>query len=209
MKLNAGRHAVDIGGVCVLAAITAAVYLGGVAPVLSRAQARVLQQDELRQREQEASQKSQDLRDAHTRLAALEREQGRAVRLSPLGVRNERLRRISELGAAAGISITELTPREPVKGDRVSRVPISIAGTGSGAAFGAFLAHLHQEFSDTQVVCFSIASELESREQPASVSAELVWFALGEATRGGGVEGTASRTGGAGNAGTPAPSGPN
>ncbi len=182
----------DIIGLAAVGSLTAVVYLAGVSPMLQKADAEVAQRATLSEQEQAVTAKSQDLRDAKARLAAIEEERSRSVHLYPASMRNDKVRRLSELAAEVKVTVTEITPRDTIKGDRVSRVPITLAGTSEAPAFQEFLRRLHAEFPDTHVVSFNIADIPESLDSPATFSAELIWFTIGERAAQSGREGGAA-----------------
>ncbi len=180
----------DGAGVGVLAALSLAAYFMGVAPAVRAVQGAEQERVQLAEKQAQAQSLERSLHQVQRKLEALE-SAGTEVK-GPRASALDRISRISEIAAASGVSLTDLSPRPEVKGTRFNRVPIVVAGLGSSASFQALLRDLHAEYPDLQLVSLTITSNLENRKSPASLNAELVWYTVAD---GAGLEG---RSGGAG-----------
>jgi Tfp pilus assembly protein PilO len=185
----------DGAGVGVLAALSLAAYFMGVAPAVRAVQGAEQERVQLAEKQAQAQSLERSLQQVQRKLDALE---SAGTGVGPRASALDRISRISEIAAASGVSLTDLSPRPEVKGTRFNRVPIVVAGLGSSGSFQSLLRDLHAEYPDLQLVSLTITSNLENRKSPASLNAELVWYTVAEGAGGSG------RSGGAGG---PAPAG--
>jgi hypothetical protein len=188
---------IDLAAGGVALAISALVYFAGVAPSIQAVQAAADERVELTRRKADADSLEKSLRNTTTKLEDLERADAGSAR-SASGTALDRIGRISAIAAEAGVSLTDLSPKQEQPGARFNRIPITISGQGQAPAFGPFLKRLHAEFPDTQVASMSISSTPEAREAPASFSAELVWYTVAKVAGQSDKSVSAANAGGAG-----------
>jgi Tfp pilus assembly protein PilO len=172
---------VDACGAAALALLTLAVYLGGVAPLKAAAQQAQVQRALLAERREEldaAEKQCRELSDGLTRVdAELNR---RATRLERGTQINVRVQHITELAEAAGLNVTSMTPGQEVPGKRFGRVPIKLTGTGDYPSFGAFVAALHAQYRDIQVVGFKLSGRPASPDSGLTFESDLTWYTAPE-----------------------------
>jgi Tfp pilus assembly protein PilO len=190
---KADLRLLDVGGVGVLVALTLAAYFTGVSPAVRAVRAAEEERTRLAERQAHAQGLERTLQQAQRKLEALESAERREL---PRATALDRISRISEIAAANGVSLTDLSPRPEVKGTRFNRVPIVVAGLGPSASFEALLRDLHQEYPDVQVVSLTITANVENAKSPASLNAELAWYTIAENAAGSGRAGSAGGAGG-------------
>lgn len=120
-----------------------------------------VQQNQLRKR----------LEEANARLADA------TLLLSPVEKLQDQVLRITQLARDSGVAIRELSANEPLRGDKYTKVPISVAGGATYPQATAFIANIMSTFKDTGIVSFSLHAEAGAPDSRASVTFELEWYA--------------------------------
>jgi hypothetical protein len=186
-----GPMGINLGGISVLAAVTAVTYFSGVSPSTKAVAAAEREREELKARKEEEADLGRTLLNAQQRLENIQAaEKGSGLVASSA---LDRITRIGELAVETSVSITDLSPKPEIVGTRFNRVPITVAGLGTSVAFQALLKRLHQQYPDTQVVSLSITDNPENQYTPATFRAELVWYTIAGGSGGNGTEAGAGR----------------
>jgi Tfp pilus assembly protein PilO len=174
MKRKGNTLGIDLVGVCVLATTLIASWIMTLQPAGERRQ----EVDSLRLSIQETTHRVRSLeidaasaqRDVAAAAKALESV---SVRLVSVDARNSRLAELTRLASTLGLTVDELSPHEPVKGELFDRVLIDVRGRGSYPDAAMFLHLIHDEFLDTEVRSFRITRN----DGDAMFEIRLVWHA--------------------------------
>lgn len=165
---------VHVGGTLTILAILAGMWVLTIRPAIERRDA----VDALKLANERATHRvnSLELEVSAARrdvAKAAEELESASVRLVSVDARNSRLAEITSLAAGLGLSVDELSPGEPQRGELFSRVPIDMKGRASFPDFARFIHQLHGEFLDTDVSSFRIARS----GGDAVYTVRLVWHA--------------------------------
>ncbi|MEM7629840.1 MAG: hypothetical protein AAF356_10515 [Planctomycetota bacterium] len=168
-------HAV---GVCVLFALTGAVVLFGVRPVLAQ-----------RQVEQETLSRAAALRDDVGRLrsqaASLEQTRSEIIdrvgesrfQLEPVDALNERLGGLTLALEEAGLLVEGIAPEPAQMHARYASIRIRISGRGGYSAAARALAHIQERFSDIHLDAASIRAGDGRSSEAGTFELVCVWIA--------------------------------
>jgi Tfp pilus assembly protein PilO len=189
----------DLTGVGALAVLTAAMYLGGVAPAKKARAAAELERLELEQRLTELGEVESQVRDAKVMLSKVQAEMALKETRLERGVHvNTRVQRITALGVVAGLTFSAVTPGQEIAGKRFNRVPIRLSGSGTYPTFANFAADLHAQYRDVQIVGFRLTGRPTEPEVPVAFDADLAWYTAADNAASAGFDARSGRTGGAG-----------
>ncbi len=165
------------GGVAVLAVITAAVYFGGIEPVLTDNALRRDLESRLAIEKKSASDLTSEIRCKQRDLDAVEREIATdQVRLEQASKVNDRLGKLAHLAAEAGVRIDTVQPEQIRAGKRYGIIPIAVRGEGTYVQCTAFLAMLAQRFRDIGVRSLGMSCNATAANAPVVFSFELAWY---------------------------------
>lgn len=176
--MNIGPRVIDAaGGLAVLAAALG-TYAGAVAPMLERSRTAESLRVELG--EQEAL--LEDARtDARALAAALERANARfaagLASLRPITQANSMLGELAALASRHGLTIDEMTPRDPRAAGRLMELPLAVRGRGGFVSFSRFLSEAHRTLGQLEVRGFSVQGDPSQSEQPLVFALDLAWLA--------------------------------
>jgi hypothetical protein len=168
----------DAVGLAALAALTAAAYFLGAAPLLERHASFAEQQTELVDTRRKTI-------EAATDLTALQEDSSRVqqrfaacpLRLQSADAINRRLALITDLAAESGAVLDDLQPGKLASGSQYGSLAIKVAGTGSYATFAALLRRLRERCPDAGINAFEVwTAPKPDQEAPAKFTFELVWY---------------------------------
>jgi len=178
-KWKGRRTELVIQALCVAAA--APLLLERVNPLLRPRAAMAVRKAKLEQLEQTADRLAGSVERHRQRLVELTRTlKQQEVRLEPVHRINSRIARLTDLVEAAGLSVDEIRPEQPISAPRHEIVPIHVTGAGRYPTCAAFLRKLAETFPDTSVNSFSLSCNPEA-EAPARFGFRLHWHAAGGA----------------------------
>lgn len=173
---------IDALGLGALFAIAALAYTLGVRPQQQAYSESLSLRKELVDVNAELTGMEKSVREQRATLDAAQTQLASgSIRLEHASRINARSQQLTDIAMAAGLQVRELAPKEPLRGSRFSRVPINIAGLGSFQAVRGFLARLHDECRDTQLVAFSLVSRPDSPEALPTFSAQMMWYTINHA----------------------------
>ena len=165
----------DLVGVVVVLAASAAFYWAGIRPMMA------LQEQQQSQLAQLESQRH-NVALLTSRVAELQKtlESSRqafsaiGIHLEPADTVNNRISRLMALAARNSLKIDEIQPSEPTYGKDYGSVPIILTGAGGFPNWGGFLHELSQTFPDTSVDAFDLTSNPAAGQVAFRVT--LLWY---------------------------------
>lgn len=172
---------IDAAGLALVVAIAAIAYFALVGPILDKARDARASSVALATRLEEVGALRGELAraEARAREARLRVEQAPLI-LRPLGAMNARLSELTDLAVECALSIEALTPGQPVRQERLVRVPVRLAGRGRYADCVRFLGFVHDRFPDVDIDGFRLVSMGEGDAAAASFSIDCAWLAARE-----------------------------
>lgn len=180
MKLNCPTWCIDAGGVALIAALSAGAFVLGVRPALeARAQSRMLDQS-AEVAETLLQERVTTLRGLSAAEAAARARVEALPGARPLAERSRVMTELAELAREMGVSVRELSPREPRKEARYSVVAVRLAGDCTLDELRAFVAALHQRFPDVELASLDQGASWGMASSSGPFSMDLWWYALSD-----------------------------
>ncbi|MCE7973209.1 MAG: hypothetical protein DYG92_02615 [Leptolyngbya sp. PLA1] len=180
MKITWPTWWIDAGGVACLAALSAGAFALGVRPAIeARAQSRLLDQSArsaealLQERVTELRGLTETERAVRARLDAL--PSARA-----LSERSRVMTGLAELAREMGVSVRELSPREPRREARSAVVAVRLAGDCTLDQLRSFVAALYAKFPDVELASLDQGASWGMADAPGPFSMDLWWYAVAE-----------------------------
>lgn len=168
---------IDAAGIATVAGIAALIYLAWVGPLLAELRESRAAAVELASRLDEAARLRGELAQAEARARQARQRVEEAPRiLRPLDGMNARLSELTNLAMECALSVEALSPGEPMRQERLVRVPVRLAGRGGYADVVRFLETLHARFPDVDVEGLRLASPGEAGGS-ATFSIDCAWLA--------------------------------
>jgi Tfp pilus assembly protein PilO len=175
---------VDAAGTGLCVALTAAMYLIGLSPLVERYEQVQGSTRQLNEQNRKSSSLSSSVATARAQLAAVRKATAsNPLRLLPARLVNNRLAEITELAAANGLIIEQIHPAAGRKSGRYEIVPIRIDGRGAYPTATTFMRRLRETFPDTGVASFKLSGNPSAPKTPATFELTLEWYALAEARK--------------------------
>lgn len=173
------RHwPIDLGGLAVIALITAAAYIVTLKPILDAEAERIAREKHIDAQTTKETQLTSTLTVMRNQLLKMrEAIDDSAIQLQSVSHLNRRLAAVTELAAEAGLQVNEIQPGGVVHGEQYETVPIQLAGSGDYPRCAEFINLLHQRHPDTGVAAFELRGDPKSPNTPASFTLSLVWYA--------------------------------
>lgn len=157
MKKITNAHGIDALGLGVTAVILAVSWFTTVRPALERRNAVELLRSAVVETTHRVRTLELDTARAMREVAAASKAlESVSVHLVSVDARNTRLAELTRLATTLGLTVDELSPQEPVKGELFDRVIIDVRGRGSYPDAAKYLHLIHDEFLDTEVRSFRI-----------------------------------------------------
>lgn len=184
MEPNVNQKAlrmIDAVGLAACLAVTGAVFVLGVQPLLDR-QSRIEEtRAQLRAQELAAQQATLALSEARKRVVLAEQAAAEnPLRLQPIDRLNAWLALIAETATKSGVELDQLEPGQPLRGEHYVTVPIRVVGRGSFVASTRFLHRLHEAMPDTGLESMDLKGQPRTPDAPATFQLELKWHASPE-----------------------------
>lgn len=156
-------------------ALSVLAYMGGVRPAVARTAEQEALAGDLAARRRTVSELTSAANAAKGDLAATRKTLAALpLKLESAAQVNQRLAMLTDLAAAAELTVNEIRPGAVIDGTDFRSVPIQISGTGAYPACAAFLSRLHHQFPDTAVRSFH-AGHSAAGDGAATFSFELFW----------------------------------
>lgn len=161
---------------CVL--VTAMVYIGLVAPMLSKRSTLAQQREQLTREEQKCSRLSSAVMAMRKRTNTLEQElETGAVHLDSTREMNQRIAQLTALLQEHGLTLEDIQTQVPIPHRRCDLVPIRMVGTGGYLDSTHFLAALYQQLPDMAVCNVNLAGAPGTASFAGQFAFDLCWFA--------------------------------
>ena len=176
-------HAVGSGAALALAA---AVYVLGIGPWLARAGELEKERAALTAALEQAERQRASLAASANAIAGARRKlESSRVQLRPLATLNQQIARLTELAAACGLRIGQVTPGQAAVGTRAAAVPITLGGVGGYGQLVGLLERLRDEHPDVIVNGYRLAAVpaagTENGPREAQFTLDLSWFSAPDA----------------------------
>ncbi len=173
-------------GAAVCLSLSAGGYLLGIRPALAAHDRSEANRAELDAQRQKAADLALILSATQRALTTTESQVADlSVRLQPTSTLNDRLARLADAAAAAGLTVQEMQPGAATAPGRDAiylSLPIRMSGTGTYPASAAFLHALHESFPDTSVQTLECANASNGRDASArTFRFDLAWHAANDA----------------------------
>jgi Tfp pilus assembly protein PilO len=150
---------VDLAGAAALAALTAAVVLGGVLPLMANHKEYLALHSELAVQRDQAARLEVTMETLRQKLESARRTvDGSPLHLAAAGTVNRRLTEVSALAGDVGLVIDDIRPDRSVPGTHCETIPIAVAGSGTYRTCTLFLARLRRTMPDTSVSALELAA---------------------------------------------------
>jgi len=178
---------IDAAGAAVCLALSLALYLGGIRPLIRNHDDFVDQKAQLDEQRTRLDEMNLTLKAYRGQYETAQRElaQG-ALRLESTSNVNRRLADISALAVSCNLKINEIQPGRAVPTLHYQTVPIHLAGNGTYRTCTAFLHKLRKSFPDTSISLLELAGNPSDPSGMGTFRLDLQWHAspeLSTATR--------------------------
>ena len=168
---------IDAVGVAAILAVAAAVYLGGIGPILWQHQQRKVQRQELATQREQADDLQNQLNQLRTQLRRAETAAAdHSLRLEPLSALNARVARLTDFANTTGLTVQQVRLGEVVAGTHYHTVPIELSGEGRYSDSSQFLDLVHETMPDVATASVSLRSRPGDEGDLAFVL-HLLWYA--------------------------------
>lgn len=169
---------VDLAAALILAALTGAVYLVGIQPIIERQADLIAQRQQLQQQKRKAEELTATLTTLRNQLVQVRAATKESkIQLQPTGRLNRHMAEVTDLADECELNVHEVQPGEVKEGQRYETVPITLAGDGDYAACARFLHRLHDAFPDTGVRSFRVQSRRRGDGERTRFRFVLHWHA--------------------------------
>lgn len=177
MNANSNKlPTVDLAGVGVMLALSAAFYFLALEPLLDRQQVRQDQNAQLADKRRQASKINSQLAYTRSRVASVRDLAGRsAIQLRHARQLNSRTAELMKAADACGLQVHEIHPRPVINRDRFDVIPIQLVGAGGYGACARFMHELHETFLDTGINAFDLSGNPQKPEEPAVFNFTIWW----------------------------------
>ena len=164
-------------GMAVCAALTAAVWVTTIEPVRARRAATAARRQELDDRAQESKRLVGLVRQTTARLATV-RKQLDEVRLSlqPAARVNQRIAEVTSAATQCGLELSDVRPGRAMVGPRYAVQPIEMSGTGTLPAAVQFIRAFHRTFGDSGFDGLELAGNPAAPGAPGSFHFRIHWY---------------------------------
>jgi Tfp pilus assembly protein PilO len=168
---------INLLGVVVCAALTAATWVTTIDPVRDKRSAATARGEELDDRAAEAKRLAGQVRQTTARLASV-RKQLDEVRLNlqPAARVNQRIAEVTTAAAQCGLELSDVRPGRAMVGHRYSVQPIEMSGTGTFPAAVQFMRAFHRTFGDSGFDGFELAGNPAAPGAPGSFHFRVHWY---------------------------------
>jgi hypothetical protein len=174
---------IDLGGAGALAALTAAVVLGGILPLAAHHQEYAALQQALAAQRDQAAKLDATMETVRKKLAdSRQTLQNSPLHLEPVSIVNRRLAELSAMAGEAGLVIDDIRPDRSVAGTHCETIPISVAGSGTYRKCTLFLSRLRQSMPDTGVSSVELAAGGLDATGSSKFRMDLRWHAAPRGT---------------------------
>ncbi len=168
---------IDACGLLVCLAVTAAVWLVGIAPLRKQQDDAAARRQEMSEKSQESTRAAAQLRQLTAQLVNVRKQTAQVtLDLQPATRINQRLAQVTAAASECGLEVNDVRPGRAIVGTRHTIVPIEMSGTGSYPSAVQFIRRLHKTFGDSGVASFELAGSPANPGTPASFHFRLHWF---------------------------------
>ncbi len=172
------RLGIDLIGLAVLAAMTAAVGAGSLAPLLHAHAAQKLAESRVEELRFESHKLHEQRADLEANAARLQEELASLhIDVEPISRLNSRLSRLTELAKRRGLTLDRIAPDAPQRATKATLVPIRMEGRGSFPSCRDWISDLRSAFPDVSVSGLQITRDRSPAAESAAFVFELVWYA--------------------------------
>ena len=176
-NLNWKHWRIDLGGVAVIAGLSAAAYFGLVAPAVAHHQLAQAQSADLIAQQNKTRDMERSLRTLNDQLGSVRStiEKSRFM-LEPPTALNDRLAKITDIAGEHHLQVDAIESGATLNYPRFSTVAIRMSGKGPYRNCAAMLQRVREQMIDVGVTAIQMTSTGIAIDTNANFSIELVWY---------------------------------
>ena len=168
----------NIIGLSLCLAATAAVYWFGVNPMIQKHNSVKAQATALKQaQDQESKASTQLAKMVQLKSDLIKHIKTSSLQLKPRSYLNQHVSEVSRLAQDAKLKVISLQPGKSKSNDRYLVIPIQVTGSGTYPQIVAFLNQLHSVYPDTLVFSFRVSTQPEQSKVTPTFNILLHWHA--------------------------------
>lgn len=167
---------VDLGGVAIIAGLSAAAYFGLVSPAIAHHEMAQAQSAELLAQRNKTRDLDRSLRTFHDQLTLTQQSIDKAkFKLDPPAALNERLASLTEVAGRNHLQVDTIESGALTSFPRYSTISIRMSGRGSYRNCSAMLKQVRETMPDVGVSAIQMTSAGVNTDINATFAIELLW----------------------------------
>ncbi len=162
-------------GVC--AALTAAVYIGGIRPLMGRQEDFASRQAKIQSLQKRRNNLSAQLTALTDKVSVAKKALTETpLKLQPARKANSRLAGLDNLAAGCDVELDQTALGASMNGPEYRMIPINLSGKAQFRNFAIFLHRLREECSDMAVWSMELSRPAEETPEQVTFRIRVIWF---------------------------------